>query len=93
MLASGRAMLGNPRLLLKDEPTEGLARLVISHRAVQILRLQREGLTILLSEQNMAFAGPPANRIYVIDHGAIRFEGTLGDLEANPEVRTRHLFT
>jgi branched-chain amino acid transport system ATP-binding protein len=50
-------------------------------------------MTILLSEQNMAFAGPLANRIYVIDHGAIRFEGTLADLEANTEVRTRHLLT
>ena len=66
---------------------------MIRNLSEQILRLQREGMTILLSEQNMAFAGPLANRIYVIDHGTIRFEGTLGDLEANTEVRTRHLLT
>jgi branched-chain amino acid transport system ATP-binding protein len=93
MLAVGRALLGNPRLLLMDEPTQGLAPLVIRNLSEQILRLQREGMTILLSEQNMAFAGPLANRIYVIDHGTIRFEGTLADLEANTEVRTRHLLT
>ena len=93
MLAIGRALLGNPSLLLMDEPTQGLAPLVIRNLAEQILRLQRDGMTILLSEQNMAFAGPLANRIYVIDHGALRFEGTLGELEANTEVRTRHLLT
>ena len=93
MLAIGRALLGNPSLLLMDEPTQGLAPLVIRDLAEQILRLQRDGMTILLSEQNMAFAGPLANRIYVIDHGAIRFEGTLGELDANTEVRTRHLLT
>ena len=93
MLAIGRALLGNPSLLLMDEPTQGLAPMVIRNLAEQILRLQRDGMTILLSEQNMAFAGPLANRIYVIDHGALRFEGTLSDLEANTEVRTRHLLT
>ena len=93
MVAIGRALLGNPSLLLMDEPTQGLAPLVIKNLADQILRLQREGMTILLSEQNMAFAGPLANRIYVIDHGAIRFEGALADLEANREIRTRHLLT
>ena len=93
MLAIGRALLGNPSLLLMDEPTQGLAPLVIRDLAEQILRLQRDGMTILLSEQNMAFAGPLANRIYVIDHGALRFEGTLGELEANTEIRTRHLLT
>jgi branched-chain amino acid transport system ATP-binding protein len=93
MLAIGRALLGNPSLLLMDEPTQGLAPLVIRGLGEQILRLQRDGMTILLSEQNVAFAGPLANRIYVIDHGALRFEGTLGELEANTEVRTRHLLT
>ncbi|HET7340734.1 MAG TPA: ABC transporter ATP-binding protein [Methylomirabilota bacterium] len=93
MLAIGRALLGNPRLLLMDEPTQGLAPLVIRHLGEQILRLQQEGMTILLSEQNLAFAGPLANRIYVIDHGAIRFEGALADLESNIVVQTRHLLT
>jgi branched-chain amino acid transport system ATP-binding protein len=93
MLAIGRALLGNPRLMLMDEPTQGLAPLVIRSLGEQILRLQQEGMTILLSEQNMAFAGPLANRIYVIDHGSIRFEGALCDLQGNTEIRRRHLLT
>jgi branched-chain amino acid transport system ATP-binding protein len=93
MLAIGRALLGNPRLLLMDEPTQGLAPLVIKNLGEQILRLQQDGMTILLSEQNLAFAGPLANRIYVIDHGTIRFEGALADLQVNTDVQTRHLLT
>ncbi len=93
MVAIARALLGNPRLLLMDEPTQGLAPLVIRNLGEQILRLQQDGMTILLSEQNLAFAGPLANRIYVIDHGAIRFEGALADLDANTDIRTRHLLT
>ena len=93
MLAIGRALMGNPSLLLMDEPTQGLAPLVIRNLGEQIRRLQTEGVTILLSEQNVAFAGPLANRVYVIDHGNIRFEGTLRDLEANAEVRRRYLLT
>jgi len=93
MLAIGRALMGNPSLLLMDEPTQGLAPLVIKNLGEQILRLKREGVTILLSEQNVAFTGPLANRIYVIDHGTIRFEGTLKDLEANQEIRRRYLLT
>ena len=93
MVAIGRALLGNPRLLLMDEPTQGLAPLVIKNLGEQILRLQRDGMTILLSEQNLAFAGPLANRIYVIDHGSIRFEGALSDLRADAEIQNRHLLT
>jgi branched-chain amino acid transport system ATP-binding protein len=93
MLAIGRALLGNPRLLLMDEPTQGLAPLVIRLLGEQILRLQQEGMTILLSEQNLAFAGPLANRIYVIDHGTIQFEGALSDLRRDTAVQTRHLLT
>ena len=93
MLAIGRALMGNPALLLMDEPTQGLAPLVIKNLGEQIQRLQKEGVTVLLSEQNVAFAGPLASRIYVIDHGTIRFEGTLRDLEANQEIRRRYLLT
>jgi branched-chain amino acid transport system ATP-binding protein len=93
MLAIGRALMGNPSLLLMDEPTQGLAPLVIKNIGEQILRMKKEGVTVLLSEQNVAFAGPLSNRIYVIDHGTIRFEGTLKDLEANQEIRRRYLLT
>ncbi len=93
MVAIGRALMGNPRLLLMDEPTQGLAPLVIRNLGEQIRRLQQEGVTVLLSEQNVAFAGPLASRIYVIDHGAIRFEGPLRELLANEEIRRRYLLT
>jgi branched-chain amino acid transport system ATP-binding protein len=93
MLAIGRALMGNPSLLLMDEPTQGLAPLVIRNLGEQVRRLQKEGVTVLLSEQNVAFAGPLANRVYVIDHGNIRFEGTLRDIEANEEIRRRYLLT
>lgn len=76
-----------------DERTQGLAPLLIRNLAEQVRRLKKEGVTVLLSEQNVAFAGPLADRIYVIDHGTMRFEGTLKDLEANEEIRRRYLLT
>ena len=93
MVAIGRALMGNPLLLLMDEPTQGLAPLLIKNLGEQIRRLQNEDVTVLLSEQNVAFAGPLASRIYVIDHVAIRFEGPLRDLESNDEIRRRYLLT
>lgn len=67
--------------------------MLIRNLAEQVLRLKKEGVTVLLSEQNVAFAGPLADRIYVIDHGTMRFEGTRKDLEANEEIRRRSLLT
>jgi len=91
MLAVGRALVAGADLLLLDEPTEGLAPMVVD-RVVDLVRdLHDDGITVLLVEQNLAVAMDLADRIYVLDQGTIVFEGTPADLEANPEVRDRHL--
>ena len=91
MLTIARTLLGNPRLLLLDEPSEGLAPIVVATLKEQIARLKGEGLTILLCEQNLAFAQALADRVYIIDNGMVRFSGTFKDLEANPAVKRAHL--
>jgi branched-chain amino acid transport system ATP-binding protein len=91
MLTIARTLMGNPRLLLLDEPSEGLAPIVVAALREQIARLKGEGLTILLCEQNLAFARPLSDRVYVIDKGALRFSGTFQELDANPGVKQTHL--
>ena len=91
MLTIGRTLMTNPRLLLLDEPAEGLAPLVVQALAEQILRLKREGMTILVSEQNFRFATHLSDRAYVIEKGTIRYEGTVADLRQNEAVLHRHL--
>src|SRR6266508_4452669 len=75
MLTIARTLMGNPELLLLDEPSEGLAPLVVDHLKEQIGRLKREGLTILLAEQNVEFSLALADRVYVLEKGSIRFSG------------------
>jgi len=75
MLTIARTLMGNPELLLLDEPSEGLAPLVVDHLGEQIERLKREGLTILLAEQNVEFSLALAERVYVLEKGSIRFSG------------------
>jgi len=75
MLTIARTLMGNPELLLLDEPSEGLAPLVVDHLRDQIERLKREGLTILLAEQNVQFSLALAERVYVLEKGSIRFSG------------------
>ena len=91
MLTIARTLLGNPRLLLLDEPSEGLAPIIVATLREQIARLKGEGLTILLCEQNLAFARALSDRVYIIDKGVLRFAGTFGELEANPAVKRAHL--
>ncbi|HCS18514.1 MAG TPA: ABC transporter ATP-binding protein [Erythrobacter sp.] len=91
MLSIARTLMGNPRLLLLDEPSEGLAPLVIGLLRTQILRLKEEGITIMLCEQNLRFAMAICDRVYVIDTGQIGFAGTFEELESNPEVKRAHL--
>ncbi len=91
MLSIARTLMGNPRLLLLDEPSEGLAPLVVALLRQQIARLKDEGLTILLCEQNLGFATALCDRVYVIDTGQIRFAGTFKEMEANPELKRAHL--
>jgi branched-chain amino acid transport system ATP-binding protein len=91
MLTIARALMGSPDLLLLDEPTEGLAPLIVRDLEEQILRLKETGLSILLSEQNIRSALRMIDRAYVIDNGHIRFEGTVRALEANEEVKKKYL--
>jgi branched-chain amino acid transport system ATP-binding protein len=91
MLTIARALMGSPELLLLDEPTEGLAPLIVRDLEEQILRLKDAGISILLSEQNVRSALRMITRAYVIDNGRIRFEGTVEELEANEEVKRKYL--
>ena len=80
MLTIGRTLMGNPELLLLDEPSEGLAPLVVESMLEQIGRLKREGLTILLAEQGVDFSLALADRVYVLEKGAVRFAGRAAEL-------------
>jgi len=91
MLAVGRALMSSPKLLLLDEPTEGLAPLIVRSLEEQILRLKETGISILLSEQNLKSSLKLIDRAYVIDNGRIRYEGTAKDLADNEEIRRMHL--
>jgi len=87
MLTIARTLMGNPDLLLLDEPSEGLAPLVVDHLREQIARLKAEGLTILLAEQNTDFSLRLADRVYVLEKGAIRFSGPAAALRDNEALR------
>ena len=91
MLAIARALIGNPELLLLDEPMEGLAPLLVQALGERILELKATGLTVLLAEQNIAAALRLADRGYVIDDGRIRYEGTVQNLQQNDEIRRKYL--
>ncbi|MDQ7849707.1 MAG: ABC transporter ATP-binding protein [Armatimonadota bacterium] len=91
MLAIARALVGNPELLLLDEPLEGLAPRLVRALEERILDLKATGLTVLLAEQNVQAALRIADRGYVIDDGRIRYHGSVSDLRGNQEVRRRYL--
>jgi branched-chain amino acid transport system ATP-binding protein len=91
MLTIARTLMGNPELLLLDEPSEGLAPLVVDHLKEQIGRLKRDGLTILLAEQNVSFSLDLADRVYVLEKGHIRFEGTAREFRDNDAIRQQYL--
>ena len=91
MLTIGRALMSSPELLLLDEPTEGLAPLIVRDLEKQILKLKDAGISILLSEQNVNSAMKLISRVYVIDNGQIRFEGSLADFKANEEIKKKYL--
>jgi branched-chain amino acid transport system ATP-binding protein len=91
MLTIGRALMTNPEFLLLDEPTEGLAPIIVSMLEEQILRLKLEGLTVLLAEQNQRVALNLSDRGYIIDNGTIRFHGSIAELRANEEMRKKYL--
>lgn len=91
MLTIGRTLMGNPSLLLLDEPVEGVAPLVVQELSRQIRHLKSMGLTILFSEQNLKFATEISDRAYVIEKGHIRYHGTMDELEHDSEVQKKYL--
>ena len=91
MLTIARTLMGNPQLLLLDEPSEGLAPVIVEQMAATITSLKKQGLTILLSEQNLHFARGVADRALIIEQGELRFEGTMQDLEADEHARDAYL--
>ena len=91
MLTIGRTLMGNPELILLDEPVEGLAPLVVKDFADRLLKLKEAGLTILFSEQNVRFSLSIADRAYVIDKGRIKYHGSIQELSANEEVKRNYL--
>ena len=91
MLTVGRTLMGNPFLVLLDEPSEGVAPVIVEQMANMILELKAKGVSILLSEQNLHFAEWVSDRAYVLEKGQIRFEGTMDELAQAEVVRRTYL--
>jgi branched-chain amino acid transport system ATP-binding protein len=91
MLTIGRTLMGNPELILLDEPVEGLAPLVVKDFAERLVKLKETGVTILFSEQNVRFSLSIADRAYVIDRGRIKYSGSIEELSTNEEVKKNYL--
>lgn len=91
MLTIARTLMGNPRAVLLDEPSEGLAPVIVEEMAEAVLRMKDEGIAVLLSEQNLFFAGAVSDRAYVIEKGVIRYAGSMAALEADESVREAYL--
>ena len=91
MLSIARSLLTNPRLLLLDEPHEGLAPKVVDEIIAALLRLKREGVAMLISEQSVRTIKACADRVYVIDRGVTVFDGTPADFDADPDIARRYL--
>jgi branched-chain amino acid transport system ATP-binding protein len=91
MLTIARTLMGNPRAILLDEPSEGLAPVIVRQMARTVRELKQGGLTVLLSEQNLRFARLVADRALIIEKGRIRYRGTMEELAADQTVRSTYL--
>ncbi|MDB5824952.1 MAG: transporter family protein [Herminiimonas sp.] len=91
MLTVARTLMGNPWLVLLDEPSEGVAPVIVEQMANMILELKQQGMAILLSEQNVHFAELVSDRVYVLEKGQMRFEGSMAALAAEESVRRAYL--
>ena len=91
MLSVARSLMGNPFVVLLDEPSEGVAPIIVEQMAQAILELKAQGVSILLCEQNMHFAELVCDRAYVLEKGQIRYQASMRELCANEEVRRAHL--
>lgn len=91
MLTIARTLMGNPEFLLLDEPVEGLAPLIVRMLGEIITQIKDQGMTLLVSEQNVKFSFRIAKRVSIIDKGAIRYEGSVEELKSNEEVKKKYL--
>jgi len=91
MLTIARTLMGNPSLVLLDEPSEGLSPKIVEQMVDAILTMKKEGVSIVVSEQNLHFARLISDRAYIIERGRICFSGTMSELDARPDVRDAHL--
>jgi len=91
MLTIARTLMGNPACILLDEPSEGVAPVIVDQMAAAILELKSQGVAILLSEQNLHFATEVADRAYIIEKGRIRFSGTMAELNADADAQQQYL--
>ena len=91
MLTIARTLMGNPSCLLLDEPSEGIAPVIVEQMARTILKIKEQGVTVVLSEQNLHFARLVADRAIIIESGQKRFDGTFSQLDSQPEVKDQYL--
>jgi branched-chain amino acid transport system ATP-binding protein len=91
MLTIARTLMGNPRCVLLDEPSEGLAPIIVEQMGHSIRALKAEGMCVVLSEQNLHFCQSVADRAYIIEKGQIRFGGTMAELSADASLREQYL--
>ena len=91
MLTIARTLMGNPSLVLLDEPSEGLSPKIVEQMVDAILTMKKEGVSIVVSEQNLHFAKLISDRAYIIERGRICFGGTMTELDARPDIRDAHL--
>lgn len=91
MLTISRTLMGNPALVLLDEPSEGLSPKIVEDMAKAILIMKQQGISIVISEQNLHFARLISDRAYIIEKGRTRFSGTIAELDANEDVRNAYL--
>jgi branched-chain amino acid transport system ATP-binding protein len=91
MLTIGRTLMGNPDLLLLDEPSEGLAPLIVEQLCQRVAELKATGLSIVLAEQNLQFVMALADRVYILEKGEVRFTGTPADLRADERIVHQYL--
>ena len=91
MLTIARTLMGNPLVVLLDEPSEGVAPLIVEEIADTIIELKQRGLSVLLSEQNVEFAQVVSDRAYMLEKGQIRWAGTMAELTANTDIQRSYL--
>ncbi len=91
MLTIARTLMGNPKAILLDEPSEGIAPVIVEQMARVIAELKSEGLSVLLSEQNLHFARAVSDRAIIIEKGTLRFDGSFAELDARPEISQQYL--